>query len=62
MASKKIHSINLRGILDMDTMEITETTKDSEYVYDFLKILQEFNGKQVSVQIKEEQDLPIKEE
>lgn len=62
MASKKIHSINLRGILDMDTMEITETTKDSEYVYDFLKILQEFNGKQVSVQIKEEQDLPLKEE
>lgn len=62
MASKKIHAVNLKGQLDLDTMEITETTKEAEFTYDFLAILREFDGKQVSISLKEENELPIKEE
>lgn len=61
MASKKIHAVNLKGELDLDTMEIVETTKEGEFTYDFLAILRDFNGKQVSVSLKEENELPIKE-
>lgn len=62
MASKKIHAVNLKGQLDLDTMEMTETTKEAEFRYDFLAILREFDGKQVSISLKEENELPIKEE
>jgi hypothetical protein len=62
MASKKVHTVNLKGILDLDTMEITEQTKEAEFTYDFLEILRDFDGKQVSISIKEENDLPIKDE
>lgn len=62
MASKKINSVNLKGQLDLDTMEVTEQTKEAEFTYDFLAILREFDGKQVSISLKEENELPIKEE
>jgi hypothetical protein len=62
MASKKVHAVNLKGQLDLDTMEITEQTKEAEYTYDFLAILREFDGKQVSISIKEEEELPVKDE
>jgi hypothetical protein len=62
MASKKVHTVNLKGILDLDTMEITEQAKEAEFTYDFLEILRDFDGKQVSISIKEENDLPIKDE
>jgi hypothetical protein len=62
MASKKISSVALKGSLDLDTMEITEQTKEAEYTYDFLAILRDFNGKQVSISIKEEVELPVKDE
>jgi hypothetical protein len=61
MASKKIHAVNIKGLFDLDTMEITEQTKEAEFTYDFLKILQEFDGKQISISIKEENELPVKE-
>lgn len=61
MASKKIHQVSLKGELTLDKMEITEVTKEAEYTYDFLEILREFDGKQVSVSVKEEKELPIKE-
>ena len=61
MASKKIHAVNVKGSLDLDTMEIVEQTKEAEYTYDFLAILREFNGKQVSISIKEENELPVKD-
>lgn len=62
MASKKVNSVNLKGALDLGTMEIVEQTKEAEYTYDFLAILREFDGKQVSIMIKEENELPLKEE
>lgn len=62
MASKKIHSVNLKGLLDLDTMEVTEQTKEAEFTYDFLEILRGFDGKQVSISIKEEVELPVKDE
>jgi hypothetical protein len=62
MASKKVHTVNLKGILDLDTMEITEQAKEEEFTYDFLEILRDFDGKQVSISIKEENDLPVKDE
>lgn len=62
MASKKVNAVNLKGILDLDTMEMTEQTKEAEFVYDFLEILRDFDGKQVSISIKEEVELPVKDE
>ena len=62
MASKKINSVNLKGQLDLDTMEVVEQTKEAEFTYDFLTILREFDGKQISISLKEENELPIKEE
>lgn len=62
MASKKVHQVNLKGLLELDTMEITETAKEDIFTYDFLSILRDFDGKQVSITIKEENELPVKEE
>jgi hypothetical protein len=59
--AKKVHAVSLKGILDMDLVEVTEITKDAEYVYDLKAILQEFNGKQVSIAIKEDSELPTKD-
>ncbi|MBW3699419.1 YonK family protein [Bacillus altitudinis] len=61
MASKKTNQVNLKGFFDMDVMEVTEVTKDDELRYDFKEILSEFNGKQVSITIKEENELPVKD-
>lgn len=64
--AKKVHSVNLKGVLEIDfnqgTARITEVTKDAEYVYDFFEVLNEFNGKQISIALKEEQELePIED-
>ncbi|MFC9657242.1 YonK family protein [Bacillus subtilis] len=58
MASKKVHQINAKGFFDM---EVTEQTKEAEYTYDFKEILSEFNGKNVSITVKEENELPVKD-
>ncbi|MGG0865295.1 YonK family protein, partial [Bacillus subtilis] len=42
-------------------MEVTEQTKEAEYTYDFKEILSEFNGKNVSITVKEENELPVKD-
>jgi hypothetical protein len=62
MASKKIHAVSVKGEFDLSTMEITETTKEAILTYDFLEVLREFDGKQVTISIKEENELPVKEE
>ncbi|MDT0160288.1 YonK family protein [Bacillus sp. AG4(2022)] len=62
MASKKVNQVNLKGIFELDTMEVTEQTKEAEYTYDFLEILRDFNGKNISVSIKEEKELPVKDQ
>ena len=59
--AKKVHSVGVKGKLEISFDEgvahITEITKESELTYDFFEILNEFNGKTVSITIKEEQDL-----
>lgn len=62
MASKKVNQVNLKGYLDIDKMEVVEQTKDAEFTYDFLAILKEYSDKHVSISIKEENELPIKDE
>lgn len=62
MASKKISSVALKGTLNMDNMEITEVTKEDEFVYDFLSILKGYDGKLISISLKEEIELPVKDE
>lgn len=62
MASKKVNQVNLKGVFELDTMEVTEQTKEAEYTYDFLEILRDFNGKNISVSIKEEKELPVKDQ
>lgn len=62
MASKKVNQVSLKGAFELDTMEVTEQTKEAEYTYDFLAILREFDGKQISITIKEENELPVKDQ
>jgi hypothetical protein len=59
--AKKIHSVSIKGVLDVNTMELTEITKEGEFVYDFLKILQDFDGKTVKFSIGEEEEIPTKD-
>lgn len=59
--AKKVHSVSLKGILDMNNVEVHEITKDGEFVYDLKKILHEFHDKQISLVIKEENELPTKD-
>ena len=60
--AKKTHSVQLKGILDLDGMTVEEVTKDDVNMYNFLEILREFHDKQVTISIKEEQELPVIEE
>lgn len=62
MASKKVNQVSLKGFLDIDKMEVIEQTKEAEYTYDFLAIIREYDGKNVSITIKEENELPVKDE
>jgi hypothetical protein len=62
MASKKVNQVSLKGEFNLDVMEVTEQTKEAEFTYDFLAILREYDGKQVSITIKEENELPVKDE
>lgn len=60
--AKRVLSTQLKGSFDLDSMEITEVTKDSEKTYNFLEILQEYAGKTITVSIKEENEIaPIGE-
>jgi hypothetical protein len=59
---KKVNSVALKGLLDIEVMEVTEQTKEAEFTYDFLEILRDFDGKHVSIQIREEKELPVKDE
>lgn len=60
--AKKVNSTTGKGILDIDwtagKATITTITKDDELVFDFFKILNEYNGKQISFNLKEDIDLP----
>jgi hypothetical protein len=59
--AKLVNSVNLKGQLDLDTMEVVETTKETINTYDFLDILRNFDGKAVTISIKEENEITPKE-
>lgn len=64
--AKYTSSFTAKGILELDNMTITEVKKtkdgDIESVYNFLEYLQAFDGKIISVSIKEDVELePIEE-
>ncbi len=64
--AKKTNQVGFKGILDVNFEEgrstITEVTKETEYVYDFFKELANFNGKSVTISIKEDNEItPIED-
>lgn len=60
--AKKVQTTQLKGLFDINTMEIEETTKDNVSVYSLLEVLQEYADKTISINIKEEVDLAPKGE
>lgn len=59
--AKKNNSIAFKGLLEIETMEIIEEDKNGIFVYDLLAALKEYDGKQVSLTIKEENPVQPKE-
>ncbi|WP_340032508.1 YonK family protein [Paenibacillus sp. FSL K6-1122] len=55
--AKRNNSIQFKGFLNTEVMEITEKEKDSLKVYDLLEELKFYDGKDVTITIKE--DLPV---
>ncbi|RPK31839.1 YonK family protein [Paenibacillus xylanexedens] len=55
--AKRNNSIQFKGFLNTEVMEITEKDKDSLKVYDLLEELKFYDGKDVTISIKE--DLPV---
>ncbi|KAA9007374.1 hypothetical protein F4V43_02485 [Paenibacillus spiritus] len=55
--AKRNNSIQFKGELNVETMEITEEDKNGVFVYDLLNELRFYDGKNVTVSIKE--DLPV---
>lgn len=46
-------SYSLKGILDLENMQITEVSEDEEVVHDLDDIVRQFDGKEVTFAIKE---------
>lgn len=55
--AKKVQTTQLKGLFDINTMEIEETTKDDVKVYSLLDVLKEYADKTISINIKEEVEL-----
>jgi hypothetical protein len=55
--SKKNTTVTINGLLDVDEDTITEITKNADLVYNFKEILRQFNGKDISLTIKESTEL-----
>ena len=64
--AKRTNSAQLKGVLDIDwslgELIITEQTKEGDIEYSLGKLLEEFNGKTITISIKEEDSIsPIDE-
>lgn len=53
--AKYVHSVSLKGLLDVKNMEVEESTKDSVETFDLREILETFQGQTVSISIKQEE-------
>ncbi|WP_010498363.1 YonK family protein [Paenibacillus elgii] len=58
--AKKVHAYSLKGEYYHEQMVVAEYDKKTEYTsyYSIKDILAEFNGKPLSITIKEEDDVP----
>ena len=60
--AKKTNQVGFKGVLDVNFASgegtVTEVVKEVESVYNFFETLSEFNGKHVTISIKEENELP----
>lgn len=59
--AKLVNSVSFKGEFSFLDMEITETTKDSIDTYDLKEYLKRFDGRTVSITIKEENQPEPKE-
>ncbi|MGE8033876.1 hypothetical protein B1B04_09295 [Lysinibacillus sp. KCTC 33748] len=61
--AKRTNSIQLKGKLDIDwtlgELIVTESVKDGDFKYSLNKLLEEFNGKNITLSIKEEDSIAI---
>jgi hypothetical protein len=62
MASKKLkskrnHTVVLTGLLDLDDGTVTETVNEADVVYNINEIIRAFNGKEVSITVRETNEL-----
>lgn len=59
--AKRTNSIQLKGKLDIDwtlgELIVTESIKDGDFKYSLNKLLEEFNGKNITLSIKEEESI-----
>lgn len=59
--AKKVHSVAFKGLLEVDwsagVIKITETVKEETFEYSLNEILEEFNGKTVTLSLKEEDSI-----
>lgn len=56
--SKIDHNLTLVGLLDLETGTVTETVKDvGDIEYRFLDMLRGFDGKEITLTIKEKQNI-----
>lgn len=64
--AKRTNSAQLKGVLDIDwslgELIVTEETKEGTHEYSLGKLLEEFNGKTITISVKEEDTItPIDE-
>lgn len=50
-----------KGNFEFETMELTEETKEGAFVYDIKEALKRFDGKNISLQLNEENAVQSKE-
>lgn len=64
--AKRSNSVQLKGKLDIDwtsgELIVTESIKDGDFKYSLNKLLEEFNGKNITLSIKEEGSIALIDE
>lgn len=63
LLAKYTQGISFKGEFDFEKMEVTETTKEDILTYDLSKELKKFDGKTVSITVREDAPIePIEED
>lgn len=59
--AKRNNTVQFKGNLEVETMEVVEESKEGVFTYDLLAELHRFDGKTVTISIKEEFPVEPKE-